>query len=154
MRDGYIISVSITQELAIPQFCTKPSQYIQNNHPRSHNLNLWWTTSQRLWQHMGSADFNDFKWVWSVTCMSCMSSFTYWGPLAWNPFHKGIMSSWLKYFENFPFVIIMILRMQSGHKFAHVMTAQLSWHVQNCDLIGSLLFKYEQNYFFQHINPW
>ena len=30
---------------------------------------------------------------------------------------------------------------QSGHNFAHVMTAQLSWHVQNCDLIGSMQTK-------------
>ena len=27
---------------------------------------------------------------------------------------------------------------QSGHNFAHVMTAELSWHVRNCDLIESL----------------
>ena len=30
---------------------------------------------------------------------------------------------------------------QSGHKFAHVMTAQLSWHVQICDLIVSSKLK-------------
>ena len=30
------------------------------------------------------------------------------------------------------------VRIRSGHYFAHAMTAQLSWHVQNCDLIGSL----------------
>ena len=34
--------------------------------------------------------------------------------------------------------------MESGHKFAHVSIAQLSWHVQNCGLIASLLFKKEQ----------
>ena len=27
---------------------------------------------------------------------------------------------------------------QSGHNFAHAMTTELSWHVQNCDLTGSL----------------
>ena len=31
--------------------------------------------------------------------------------------------------------LIMILMIQSGYKFAHVTTAQLLWHVQNCDLI-------------------
>ena len=30
---------------------------------------------------------------------------------------------------------------QSSHNFAHVTTAQLSWHVQNYDLIGSLQSK-------------
>ena len=29
----------------------------------------------------------------------------------------------------------------SGHDFVHAMTAKLSWHVQNCDLIGSLKLK-------------
>ena len=34
--------------------------------------------------------------------------------------------------------LILILIIQSVHKFAQVMTALLSWHVQNCGLIGSL----------------
>ena len=33
---------------------------------------------------------------------------------------------------------------QSGHNFAHVTTAELSWHVQNCDLIRSLEWKLQQ----------
>ena len=33
----------------------------------------------------------------------------------------------------------------SGHNFAHATTAQLSWHVQNWDLIGSLFFKLEHH---------
>ena len=39
-----------------------------------------------------------------------------------------------------PFAIIRIPMIHSGHNFAHDTTAQLSWHVQNCDLIWSLLF--------------
>ena len=31
--------------------------------------------------------------------------------------------------------IILIVIIQSVHKFAHVMIVELSWHVQNCDLI-------------------
>ena len=31
---------------------------------------------------------------------------------------------------------------------AHAMTAKLSWHVQNCDLIGSLESKWEQKEFY------
>ena len=34
--------------------------------------------------------------------------------------------------------LILILMIQSTDNFAHVMTAELSWHVQNCQLIGSL----------------
>ena len=31
--------------------------------------------------------------------------------------------------------IILILMIKSGHRFAHVMTALLSWHMQSCDLV-------------------
>ena len=37
----------------------------------------------------------------------------------------------------------------SGENFAHVMTAQLSWHVQNYDLIRSLESKSEHKEFFK-----
>ena len=40
----------------------------------------------------------------------------------------------------FQFPLIFILMIQSSHNFAHVMTAELSWHVQNCALIWSLFF--------------
>ena len=40
-----------------------------------------------------------------------------------------------------PILIIIIL---SGHNFARAMTALLSWHVQNCDLIWSIVFLQEQ----------
>ena len=36
-------------------------------------------------------------------------------------------------------VVTMIFIIQSGHKFPHVATAQLSWHLQNCYLIESYL---------------
>ena len=39
-------------------------------------------------------------------------------------------------------LIIMIL---PGHNFAHVKTAELSWHVQNCGLIGWLFFMQQQH---------
>ena len=34
----------------------------------------------------------------------------------------------------------MIVVIESGHKFAHVMAAQLPWHVQNCGLLWSVFF--------------
>ena len=37
----------------------------------------------------------------------------------------------------------------SGHNFAPVMTAQLPWQVQNCDLIGWLELKLKENEFTQ-----
>ena len=39
----------------------------------------------------------------------------------------------------------MILITQSGHYFARVMTAWLSWHVQNWDMIWSLFCDLKQN---------
>ena len=46
-----------------------------------------------------------------------------------------------------PFAIICILVIQSGHKLAHAMTAQLSWHVQNCGLVLSLFLMLSDMYF-------
>ena len=48
---------------------------------------------------------------------------------------------------HFAFTWMIIIR--SGHNFVYAMTAQLSWHMQNCDLIGSLESKLEQNKFAQ-----
>ena len=39
---------------------------------------------------------------------------------------------------------ILHVKIQSVHYFAHITTAELSWHVQNCDLVGSLFVMYEQ----------
>ena len=44
------------------------------------------------------------------------------------------------------FISIII---QSDHKFAHVMTAQLSWHVQNCVLINWLFIKSIIDFFYK-----
>ena len=38
----------------------------------------------------------------------------------------------------------MKILIQSDHNFAHATTAELSWHVQNYDLIGSLQCKLDQ----------
>ena len=40
----------------------------------------------------------------------------------------------------------------SRHNFGHAMAAQLSWHVQNCDLIVSLQSQWEQKEIFQDFN--
>ena len=45
------------------------------------------------------------------------------------------------------FAQILILVIQSCHNFAHAMTAQLLWHVQNYDMIGSF-FVHESHIFF------
>ena len=61
-----------------------------------------------------------------------------------DPFHKEA--------HNLNFVIILlvlilILMIQSCHNFAHDTTAQLSCHVQNRDLIGSLNFMQKTDVF-------
>ena len=45
--------------------------------------------------------------------------------------------------------LILILMMQSCHKFAHAMSAQLAWHAPNYDTITSLFFISEQHIFIQ-----
>ena len=57
--------------------------------------------------------------------------------MSWDPFHKKYMISELKYCGVL-FALIMILIIQSGYKFAHVATAELLQHVQNCGLIWSV----------------
>ena len=52
--------------------------------------------------------------------------------------------------QNFGKICVVVsckIMIQSGHDFAHVTTAELSWHVQNCDLIGLLLLQLEQKEF-------
>ena len=39
---------------------------------------------------------------------------------------------------------------QSCNIFAQAMTAELSWHVQNCDLIGALFFMKEEHVLLQY----
>ena len=56
-----------------------------------------------------------------------------------NPFHKG----WRVYelmiaSSEIHALVIVIIMIQPGYKFDHIMTAQLPWHVQNHDPIGSL----------------
>ena len=46
------------------------------------------------------------------------------------------------------FALISILMVHSCHRFAYAMTALLSWHVQNCDMIWSLLCMQELQIFF------
>ena len=41
--------------------------------------------------------------------------------------------------------LILMAVIPSGRNVAHAMTAELSWHVQNCGLIGWLFFMLEQN---------
>ena len=50
------------------------------------------------------------------------------------------------------FALIWILTIRSGHNFAHVTTAELSVHVQNCDPIGLLFIKWKQYAFSQDLN--
>ena len=47
--------------------------------------------------------------------------------------------------------VVMTVIFQLVHKFPHVMTAQLSWHVVICDLIVSSFFKWEKHEFLQYL---
>ena len=50
------------------------------------------------------------------------------------------------------FALVLILMVKSDHNFAHVTTAELSWHVQNCDMLWSLSFKSKQPKYLWDIN--
>ena len=67
---------------------------------------------------------------------------------------SNLMRSWFKSYEvmiqilwghdsnlvKMHFTLILLLRIKSGHDFAHATTAELSWHVQNYDLVWYVLF--------------
>ena len=55
---------------------------------------------------------------------------------------------------NILLIASLITKIQSGHKFAHATTAQLSWHVQNCDLILQLFFITEQQVSLWYLSFW
>ena len=46
------------------------------------------------------------------------------------------------------------LMIQSGHNFVHATTAQLPWHVQNYDRIGSLRYVLEQKMISVRFESW
>ena len=50
------------------------------------------------------------------------------------------------------FAVTLIRNNQSSHKFAHVTTAQLLWHVQICDLIWSLSLHVKAREIFKDLN--
>ena len=61
---------------------------------------------------------------------------------------EGFRTSWFISFK-FHFALSCILMIISGENFSHVPTAELLWHVQNCDMIRSISFTQEQ-YIFSH----
>ena len=71
-----------------------------------------------------------------------------------GPISQMFMTSWFKSCENpkILFALIMILMIQSGNKFANAMTAELSWHMQNCDLVWSLFSVPEQRKFLRDLD--
>ena len=78
--------------------------------------------------------------------MSAIEVCVYLCCMKWEPFHEGLWAQNWNLLKNLIAVIIIVMT-GSGHKFAHVTTAQLSWHVQNYGLIGSLFFMSKQNDF-------
>ena len=58
----------------------------------------------------------------------------------WGQLHKRVLSSSLNLVK-IDIAVIIILMIKSDHNFVHVTTAELSWRVQNCDLIETLYFR-------------
>ena len=72
--------------------------------------------------------------------------------LTFNPFCKRIMSLLSKSHTNMCCSCMAQTAIRSGNNFAHATTAKLSWHMQNCELIGSIESKLKQNEFSQDFN--
>ena len=50
--------------------------------------------------------------------------------------------------------ILLLITMQSGHNFAYIMTAELSWHVQKYYLIWLSFFMHKQCLIIQDLDHW
>ena len=60
-------------------------------------------------------------------------------------FNERFMTPWSKSYKNACCSYIWKIIVQSAHNFAHVMITQLYWHVQNCGLIDSLVWKLKKD---------
>ena len=88
--------------------------YLATRHEERESLLAWWDT---LWKYA----------VWSArTCMAR-------GPISQRVYELLIEILGKCFF------LISIPLILSCHDFAYVTTAELSWHLQNCDLVGSII---------------
>ena len=67
-----------------------------------------------------------------------------------EPRHKQLRRSSSKYM----LLVHEQMKIRSGHNYARATTVELSWHMQNYDLIGSLELKWERNEFFARFQSW
>ena len=99
------------------------------------SVNVQWGPSQ--WEKIHYADNVLSHWL-RLLRHTCICSKDMGPAPPWWHVTDGIIS--LKVYELMIFALILVLMNQSSHNFAHVTTAELSWHVQKCDLIESYFF--------------
>ena len=114
---------------------------------------LWCCTHQSRWLACSGRSSHATKVnIARNNCHNCMSIMTITVLVlhSINPGTRLRTSLWAKYLNLVKICVAlmsMILRtmIRLVHILAHVTTCELSWHVQNCDLIGSLELQLEQN---------
>ena len=97
---------------------------------------------------------NTRLWALPVNIPEGLSSISYCGMLLWD--HMGMVmvgviwgssqkDLWAGNWNHVEDIFALIFKMmiESCGKFPHIATAQLSWRVQNCALIGSSVFAWE-----------
>ena len=72
---------------------------------------------------------------YATACNFCWQSSPHWLPDI--HFTKALSAHYL-YLVKLQLALKWKIMTRSAHNLAHVMTAQLSWHVQNCELIGAI----------------
>ena len=107
------------------------------------NGNVWFQ-----WPFL--VEYFAFHYLWQLVSDTChcrviglVESLVAFGAL--SPFYKQFMNSWSKSCMIITLLFHKQIKMRSGHNFAHATTAQLSWHVQYCDLIGLSESRWKQN---------
>ena len=113
---------------------------------------LWGIFDIALWAHVTSgnshcfSDPSDSPFGTALTAGECLPLGLCKGTVKKSrqglwPISQNLYVLIIENLVKIPLTVIMILMIQSGYNFAHAMAAELSWHVQNCGLMGSLFFK-------------
>ena len=136
---------------------TKPEHYRQQRHINHENYSLINVSLEYVFfcQRMVSWDKPDHKYGGKCPNQVCHESGQ---NFVWfiGPKTRFTNNSWGQNWNllNIHLVLIAILMIQSGPNFEYVTAAELPWHMQNCYLIGSLLYTWGQHGFCTIFGLW
>ena len=118
-------------------------------------LKLWWSLGKKSYEYCcvnheacrvrcGSLSSCQLQWALGEPRQCPSQLLMYLRRISHRVYQHIIEISW-----KFLLIKVLIVMIQSGLKFAHGMTAKLSWHVQFWDVIYSLFCHLRERYFYE-----